>query len=430
MTGPFVLAAVFIFCLIIAVPIPIAAGLATLAGLYVADIPMTLIAQSSWTAFETFPLVTIPLFVLAGKLMEHSGMSERLIAVAKQLVGSYRGGLGQVTVIGCMLFAALSGSGPATTAAIGSSTIPGMVREGYKPRFAAAIAASAGALGSMISPSNLLIIFALVTDVSIPRLFLAGIVPGILVGLLLMLVVFVVSSREGYGGTGEPPSIKPLLRAAWHGKWALFSPVLILGGIYTGVFTPTEAAGVAVAYALFVGFVAHRSLTFADILTSFRFTAIVVGTILFILGSTKAFGQLVTLFDIPSAVLELFLPFQDNPWLVMLMIGALYMIVGMWLESIPQIIIFTAVFFPLVTALGVDPVAFGIFTVLACEIGFLTPPIGVNLFVAARVANISVEQVSLGVLPLLLPYLAVLILMAIYPDWVSFLPDLAYGVSR
>jgi tripartite ATP-independent transporter DctM subunit len=185
--GPVLMALVFVFTMAIGVPIPFAAGIATVAGLLIADIPMTLMAQAAWTAFEPFPLVTIPLFILAGQLMEQGGMSEKLVNIAQKLVGAYKGGLGLVTVVACMFFAALSGSGPATTAAIGSITIPAMQAEGYKSRFAGAIAASAGALGSMIPPSNLLIIFALVTDVSIPRLFLAGIVPGIVLGLMLML---------------------------------------------------------------------------------------------------------------------------------------------------------------------------------------------------------------------------------------------------
>lgn len=427
MNGPIAMAVVFVFTMAIGVPIPFAAGIATIVGILIADIPLTLMAQSAWTAFEPFPLVTIPLFVLAGQFMEQGGMSEKLIAIAQRLVGAYKGGVGLVTVVACMFFAALSGSGPATTAAIGSITIPTMLKEKYKPRFAGAIAAAAGALGSMIPPSNLLIIYALVTDESIPRLFLAGIVPGIFLGLMLMGVTYFIAAKNDYGGTGEGFSFRPLLCALWDGKWAVFAPIIILGGIYTGVFTPSEAAGVAVFYGLFVGLFVYRGLTWARVFQAFKFTAIVIGTVLFILGSTKAFGQLVTLFDIPLAILDLFAGFKEHPWLVLLMIGVFYIIVGMWLESIPQIIIFTAVFLPLVTSLGVDPVLFGIFTVMTCEIGFLTPPIGINLFVAARITNISVEEISLGVLPLLLPYVFMILLLAFFSDWVTFLPDLVYG---
>ena len=430
MNGPVVMALVFVGTMAIGVPIPFAAGLATVAGLIIADIPATLMAQTAWTAFEPFPLVTIPLFILAGQLMEHGGMSEKLVAIAHRLVGTYKGGLGLVTVVACLFFAALSGSGPATTAAIGSITIPAMKKEGYRPRFAGAIAAAAGALGSIIPPSNLLIIFALVTDVSIPRLFLAGIVPGLLLGLLLMAVVFIVSVVNGYGGDTEKFRWKPLLFAFWDGKWALFAPILILGGIYGGIFTPSEAAAVAVAYGLFVGLFIYRGLNWAKLFQSLKFTAIVIGTVLFILGSTKAFGQLVTIFDVPTTILDLFQGLTKFPWLVMLLIGLLYIIVGMWLESIPQIIIFTAVFFPLISELGIDPVVFGIFTVMTCEIGFLTPPIGVNLFVAARISKVSIEQISIGVLPLIIPYIMMMMLLAFFSDWVTYLPNLVYGSSR
>lgn len=428
-SGPILMAVTFVVAMAIGVPIPFAAGVATVAGLMIADIPMTLMAQAAWTAFEPFPLVTIPLFILAGQLMEQGGMSEKLVNIAQKLVGAYKGGLGLVTVVACMFFAALSGSGPATTAAIGSITIPAMQKEGYKSRFAGAIAAAAGALGSMIPPSNLLIIFALVTDVSIPRLFLAGIAPGIVLGLMLMAVVFFISAKNGYGGTGEKFRWRPLLEAFWEGKWAVMAPVVILGGIYAGIFTPSEAAGVAVAYGLFVGIFIYRGLTWAKLFHAFKFTAIVIGSVLFILGSTKAFGQLVTIFDIPTAVLALFQGLVEHPWLVMLFIGIFYIIVGMWLESIPQIIIFTAVFFPLVTSLGVDPVVFGIFTVMTCEIGFLTPPIGVNLFVAARISKITIEEISIGVLPLLIPYILMIFILIFYSDWVTYLPNLVYGPS-
>lgn len=429
MNGPLIMAATFVVALAIGVPIPFAAGLATVAGLLIADIPLTLMAQAAWTAFEPFPLVTIPLFILAGQLMERGGMSEKLVNIAEKLVGAYRGGIGLVTVVACMFFAALSGSGPATTAAIGSITIPAMQEQGYRSRFAGAIAAAAGALGSMIPPSNLLIIYALVTDVSIPRLFLAGIVPGIVLGVMLMIVIFIISTRNGYGGTGERFRWGPLLEALWEGKWAVFAPFLILGGIYAGVFTPSEAAAVAVAYGLFVGLFVYRGLTWLKLFQAFKFTAIVIGTVLFILGSTKAFGQLVTIFDIPASVLALFQGLAEYPWLVMLFIGLFYIVVGMWLESIPQIIIFTAVFFPLVTSLGIDPVVFGIFTVITCEIGFLTPPIGVNLFVAARISNITIEDISVGVLPLLIPYVLMVLLLVFFSGWVTYLPDLVYGPS-
>ncbi|MBT8367172.1 MAG: TRAP transporter large permease subunit, partial [Deltaproteobacteria bacterium] len=230
MDGPILMFIIFIVAMVIGVPIPIAAGIATAYGLIHLDIPLGLLSQTAYTAFEPFPLMTIPMFVLAGQLMEKGGLSKHLINIAQQLVGAYKGGIGLVTVLGCMFFAALSGSGPATTAAIGSITIPAMIRENYSGRFAGAVSASSGALGSMIPPSNHLIIYGLVAEQSIPRLFLAGFAPGILVGILLLFVTWIIARQRNYGGTADRFSIGPLLRAFWDGKWAIGAPVIILGG--------------------------------------------------------------------------------------------------------------------------------------------------------------------------------------------------------
>ena len=429
MNGAIWMSAVFILAMAVGVPIPFAAGMAVAIGLLLADIPLALMAQSAYTAFEPFPLTTIPLFILAGQFMEKGGMSIRLIEISQRLVGAYKGGIGLVTVVSCMFFSALSGSSPATTAAIGSITIPAMLKEKYKPRFAGAVAAAAGALGSMIPPSNLLVIYALVSDTSIPRLFLAGIIPGIVIGLLLIVVTYGICKANDYGGKGEKFSWLPLMQALWDGKWALAAPVIILGGIYGGIFTPSEAAAVAVFYGLFVGVFIYRGLTLAGLLESLRFTAIIIGSTLFILAFTKAFGQLTTIYDIPEATGEIFARLGDNPALVMILIGILYIFVGMWLESIAQIVIFTAVMLPVVTSLGVDPVLFGVFTVMACEVGFLTPPIGGNLFIASKLARVSIEQISIGVLPLLLPYIIIIATLAFFSEWVLFLPNLVFGES-
>ncbi|MGI9499830.1 MAG: TRAP transporter large permease, partial [Geminicoccaceae bacterium] len=296
---------------VIGTPLFAAVGLTTALALFLIDIPYTLMAQTGYTSLTPFPLLTIPLFVLAGRLMEVGGMANRLIAIATKLVGAYRGSLGLVTCFACMLFAALSGSGPATTAAIGSVTIPAMKREGYDVPFAAAIAASAGALGSLIPPSNLMIIYGLVSETSIPRLFLAGVIPGIIVTGLLMITTFIIAWRRNYGGGGEPFSWAPFLEAAWQGKWAIGAPVLILGGIYGGAFTPTEAASVAVFYALFIGTFVYRELTPKKIVESLRFTALMTG-LLILLTPTLAFGQLSAFYDVPAAVEAAITAYTDN----------------------------------------------------------------------------------------------------------------------
>ena len=419
----------FVVLTIIGVPLFVSVGMTTLLALFLIDIPYTLMAQTGYSSLTPFPLLTIPLFVLAGRLMEVGGMATRMIAIATNLVGAYRGSMGLVTVFACMLFAALSGSGPATTAAIGSVTVPAMKRDGYDVPFAAAITASAGALGSLIPPSNLMIIYGLISETSIPRLFLAGLLPGLMVTILLMITTYIIARRRNYGGDGDPFSWKPFRKAIWDGKWSLGAPLLILGGIYGGAFTPTEAAGVAVFYSLFVGLFIYRELTLTKLLEALRFTALLTG-ILILISPTLAFGQLTAFYDIPSAVQAGITSLTTNPFLILMLIGFFYIFIGTFMESLAQIVLFTAVFLPLVTSLGIDPVLFGVFTVITCEIGFLTPPLGANLTVAARISGISIERISVAVLPFIVAYIIGMIILVLIPDLTLMLPNWAYGAPK
>ena len=421
-----ILAIVFVIATIIGMPLFVAVGITAAVGIYMIDIPYTLIAQTSYGSLTPFPLLTIPLFVLAGRLMEVGGMANRMIGIATKLVGAYRGSMGLVTVFACALFAALSGSGPATTAAIGSVTVPAMKRDGYDVPFAAGITAAGGALGSLIPPSNLLIIYGLVSDTSIPRLFLAGILPGVLITGLLMITTYLIARKRGYGGGGDAFSWRPFLKAAWDGKWSIGAPVLILGGIYGGIFTPSEAAGVAVFYSLIVGLFIYRELTLKKIIEALRFTALLTG-ILVIIAPTLAFGQLTAFYDVPTAVQEGITSITDNKYLILIMVGVFYIFIGTFMESLAQIVLFPAVFLPLMLSLGVDPVMFGIFTVITCEIGFLTPPLGGNLSVAARISGVSLERISVAVVPFILAYIIGLLVLIALPELSVFLPNWAYG---
>ena len=423
-----ILAIVFVIATIIGMPLFVAVGITTAVGIYMIDIPYTLSAQTSYGSRTPFPLLTIPLFVLAGRLMEVGGMANRMIGIATKLVGAYRGSMGLVTVFACALFAALSGSGPATTAAIGSVTVPAMKRDGYDVPFAAGITAAGGALGSLIPPSNLLIIYGLVSDTSIPRLFLAGILPGIMITGLLMITTYLIARKRGYGGGGDAFSWRPFLSAAWDGKWSIGAPVLILGGIYGGIFTPSEAAGVAVFYSLIVGLFIYRELTLKKIIEALRFTALLTG-ILIIIAPTLAFGQLTAFYDVPTAVQEGITSITDNKYLILIMVGVFYIFIGTFMESLAQIVLFTAVFLPLMLSLGVDPVMFGIFTVITCEIGFLTPPLGGNLSVAARISGVSLERISVAVVPFILAYIIGLLVLIAFPELSVFLPNWAYGAA-
>lgn len=410
-------------------PIPIAVVAASVLGVYLIDLPYVFITQSMYDALQGIPLMTIPMFVLAGAIMERGGMAFRLVGVAQAMVGRQRGSLGIVAIVGCTFFAALSGSGPATTAAVGGVILPSMMKEGYSKPFAGAVFASGGALGSLIPPSNLMIFYGIVSDTSIPRLFLAGIIPGLLASGLLMFVAWLIATRRGYGGGADPFSWGTFRTTLWDAKWALVAPLIILGGIYAGIFTATEAAAVAVVYSLFVGLFVYKELSWSDLGWCFKTTALLSGTVIIILGPAKAFGQLVSLMKIPDAIGLAMSGLTDSTFLTLMIIVLILIISGMFLESIAQIILFTPLFLPIVIPLGIDPVAFGILLVVACEIGFLTPPVGANLFVASRLTGVSIERLSVSVLPFLFAYVAVIVILALFPQLSTWIPNMAYGVS-
>lgn len=420
---------VLIGTIVLGVPIPISVALATIAGYFLIDLPFVALAQSMYTGIEPIPLMTIPLFVFAGALMERGGLATRIVGVAQALVGRYTGSLGMVTVLGCTFFAALSGSGPATTAAIGAVMVPAMVRQGYTPAFGGAVAASGGALGSLIPPSNLMIIYGIVSDNSIPRLFLAGLTPGIMTSLLLMLCTWIVAKHRGFGKQTEAFCLTRFFDALRSGKWALGAPIVILGGIYAGIFTPTEAASVAVFYAAFVGFFIYRELDRESIIYCLKATAMISGTVLIILGPAKAFGELMTLMSVPEVIGEWLVDFTGSQLLLLAAVVVVLVISGMFLESIAQIILFVPLMLPIAVEAGVDPIVFGALMVLACEIGFLTPPVGANLFVASRISNVGIDKLSVAVLPFLFTYVLVIVLVMLFPQLVLWLPNLVYGAG-
>jgi|TARA_B110000881_G_scaffold47773_1_gene40078 tripartite ATP-independent transporter DctM subunit len=409
------------------VPIPVAVGLGTIIGYMLLDFPLLALSQAMYTGVEPFPLVTVPLFVLAGSLMEQGGMAKRIVGVAESLIGNIFGSLGLIAVLGCAFFAALSGSGPATTAAIGAVMIPSMIKQKYDPAFGGAIAAAGGALGSLIPPSNLMIIYGIVAEQSIPRLFLAGFIPGFIATAALMIVTYIIARKRGYIGVDRTFSVKKVGTALNHGKFAVIAPIIILGGIYAGIFTPTEAASVAVVYALLIGGVVYRELTIANIIDCLKITAMISGAVLIIVGPAKAYGELMSLLSVPDMLGEAISGVTESPFLILMIMAVILIVSGMFLESIAQIILLTPLMLPIVANLGVDPIVFGILMVISCEIGFLTPPVGVNLFVAARITNLGVDRISIAVIPFLLAYVVVLIIISAFPDLVTFLPNLFYG---
>ena len=413
----------------IGVPIPMAIGLATLGGLMAIDIAAVSLAQSAFNALNNVPIMAVALFVFAGALMERGGLADRLVRFAQALVGGFAGSLGIVAVLACMFFAAISGSGPATAAAVGAVTLPAMARERYPAAFGGAIIASGGALGSLIPPSNLMVFYGIVASVSIPKLFLAGVVPGVLAGALMMLAVYLLARRRGYGASvvaagdqARRVSAAAIARAAWDAKWALAAPLVILGGIYGGAFTPTEAASVAVFYAFFVGAAIYRELDWPRFVESLRVTSLICGGIVIMLGPAIAFGQLAALMQIPEEIGKLMGPVANDPIAILAIVVLVFVVTGTFMESIAQIILFTPLFLPLASGAGIDPITLGVIIVLTCEIGFLTPPVGANLFVAMRIAGVSLAAVSRSIVPFLLVYLLIVVLVAWLPGLALWLP--------
>lgn len=413
--------------LLFSVPIGICLGLATMIVMIFVDgtPPMVLLARSVVTGADSFPLIAVPLFILAGDLMQHGGMSRRIVGFANALIGHIRGGLAYVNVLACVFFAAISGSSPATVAAIGSNMIPEMEKVGYTRKFSGALTASSGMIGVMIPPSIPFIIYGVTAEVSIGKLFLAGVVPGILFALMFMLVarillrndVTVQESTTTFSGAGVWQSFRTSI-------WALLVPGIILGGIYSGIFTPTEAGAVAVVYAVVVGIFVYRDITFKDLPEILAGSAKTSGTILILVIMATAFGRLITLARIPTELAATITGLSDNPIMILLLINLLLLVIGMFMETISSIIIMTPILLPVTTALGVDPIVFGVILTVNLAIGFCTPPLGVNLFVASGISKVSIEQLSRAILPFFVGMIVLLMLITYVPAISLFLPSL------
>lgn len=411
-------------CLLLGVPISFSIGISALVGLYVGGIPFTFLPQSAVTSVDSLSIMAVPFFVLAGSVMDTGGLSKRLISTAQSLVGNVTGGIGMVTVIACAFFAAICGSSPATVAAIGSIMIPAMIRNGYPVPQAAATAACAGGLGIIIPPSINMVIYGVTAGVSISDMFLAGFIPGMIIVAALCLTNYYIAKKNKIPKSGGKFTLRVFFKAVWEAKWALLAPVLILGGIYSGWFTPTESAVVAVVYGMFVGLFVYKELRLRDLPRIFIESATTTGTIIIILGLATAFGRLVSMFQIPQQLANSMAGVTQNPYVLMLMIAGIIFILGMFMETLSIMIILTPIFLPIVTAAGVDPYHFGMLMVLGAEIGMMTPPVGINLFVASGISNSPLEQVSRHMLPLIAVMVAVYILIIMVPQLSTLLPSL------
>lgn len=407
----------FILFIFIGMPIAFALGISTLVTVMVTNtIPIRFFSQAAFTSIDNFPIMAIPLFVAAGIIMGGGSLIKRLLRLSDELLGFLPGGLALVAVVTCMFFSAISGSGPATVAAIGTLLIPAMIKQGYSPAFSTAIIATAGSIGVIIPPSNPFVIYGVVAQQSISQLFIAGIVPGLITGLALMVTAYVISKKNGWRGEAKSFDLNRTVKATWDAKLALLVPILILGGIYGGIMTPTEASAVAVAYGLIVGIFIYRDLNLKTLYNCLVASGITSSVIILLIVMATIFGRLITVERVADTVASMVLTISENKFVILFLINIFLLIVGFVLEALAAIVILTPILLPMMLTIGVNPIHFGIIMVFNLAIGFITPPVGVNLFVAAGVGKTKIEIVIKGILPFLITMLIVLLLVTYIPE--------------
>jgi len=411
--------------LILSVPIGIAIGLSVAVGIVFGDIlPSAFLIQKMFTSLDVFPLMAVPFFVMAGEIMQKGSMAQRLLEVSRALVGHITGGMGHISVLTSMFYGALSGSSPATVAAVGGIMVPSMVKEGYSRSFATAVNTSAGSLGVIIPPSVPLIIYGTTAGVSVGDLFIAGILPGLTIGLFLMACTYLLAKKHGYTGLGERATIREILIAVKNSLLALMVPIIVLGGIYGGLTTPTEAGVIAVVYAFLAEGVVLRTLSWRKVWQILRGTALTTSSIFLVVATATALGQILLFNNVPDMLVDLLLSISDNKFILIPIILIFLLIMGTFMDALANILILTPLLLPVATELGIHPVHFGIVMIICASMGFLTPPVGVNLFVGCSIGNISIEKLSFAVMPFLATMLVALMLITFIPSISLWLPGL------
>lgn len=420
----FLLLAILVAVFVMGVPVAIVLALATLIFVsFTTDLPLVALPQQMFAGIDTTILLAIYFFILAGNIMAAGTLSRRLIRLIQTFTGSMNGGLAISSVIACMLFAAISGSSPATVIAIGGLMIPALVKEGYGERFSLGLLTSAGSLGILIPPSIPMIIWALVMSLSVTEQFVAGVVPGIILGFGFILMSYFISRKKGWGG-GEKFHLSEIVTAFRQAVWGLSMPVLVLGGIYTGIFTPTEASAVAVVMALFIELFIHRDLPLKAIPKVVLDSTVLGSTLLFIISAAVSMSWYFNFMEIPNTIAEFLTTAITQRWMFLLLINVLFLFVGCFIDLVSAMLVLGPIFLPTLTKFGIDPLHFGIIMVINIEIGFLTPPFGINLYVASGITKKSLGEVSKSVVPFLAMMYAVLFLITYIPSLSTFLVTL------
>ncbi|TFB89686.1 TRAP transporter large permease [Cryobacterium levicorallinum] len=423
MEGLLALLVILFALLLTSAPIAVAMGLTSFIYFYFfTAIPLTQVPERLFNALNAFPLMAIPFFIVAANLMSRGGISKRLIAASNALVGQFRGGLAMTAVLACMFFAAISGSSPATVVAVGTLIIPAMIKSGYGKDFSTGLVTTSGSLGILIPPSIPLIVYGISTEQSIGDLFVAGIGPGIMAGIGLLILAVVISRRRKYGMGLNAIRMSKYERftALRDASLSLFLPIFVLGGIYTGIFTPTEAAAMAVFYALIVSIFVYKEIKLKDLPSILMASARTSSMVMFIVASGILFSFVLTAERIPGQVSEALLASELTPVMFLIMVNVLLLVVGMFMETSSAILILAPVLLPVAMELGVDPIHFGIIMVLNLEIGMMTPPLGLNLFVASGLTGMNILRVAKAAMPSVGVLLIALVIVTFVPQLSTF----------
>ncbi len=415
-----------LLCFALTVSVAVSIGLSAIVGIQVADAHMLISVKEMFNSINKFPLAAIPFFILAGNLMEAGGISRRLVEFAKSVVGGIQGGLPMTCVLTCMIFAAVSGSSVATTFAVGSILIPALIKHGYPKPWATALQATSAELGVVIPPSIPMILFGVSAEVSIGELFVAGVGPGLLIAGALMLFVWLFAKFKGWGKNDGDDRLG-FGKATWQAGWALIMPVIVLGGIYGGIFTPTEAAAVAVFYAFIVGTLIYREIGIKDLYKILRKSVISSAVIMFIIANAGLFAFMITRAGVPAAIGMWLEQVLQSPFYFLLGINLALFIIGMFIETGAAILVLAPILVPVAMYFGIDPVQFGMIMVVNLALGMITPPFGVNLFAACTVAKISLEHVVKDLIPFIGVILACLMLISYVPEISLTLRDWVYN---
>ncbi len=411
--------------LLLSIPVAVAMA-ASCAFVFLVFYPGTpmiqLLAQAMVTTADSFPLMAIPFFMLVGTLMSRSGLAEEIINVGDAFTGEMPGGLGASTIVACMIFAAISGSGPAVVAALGVILIPAMVKRGYDAGYAGTLVAAGATIGPVIPPSIPMIIYSVIAGTSVVSMFAAGALPGILMGFMLILFNYVISKKRGYLGKERRGGARWVLSQCWKAKWALFLPFLILGGIYGGVFTPTEAAVVGCVYALITGHFVYRQLTPENVFAAFVEAGLLSCLSMFILGGATTFGRLLTMEGIPQMLAAKMTSISSSPLVLMMIIMLFLLVTGMFIDTTSNVVLFTPLFLPIVKAAGFSPVLFGVVMTMNLCLGMITPPVGVNLYVAQGISKAPFDLMIKEAIPLVLALFIAIALTILFPEIALMLP--------